>query len=102
MWARGESPLTPPHAARRVERIRTFEAKNDHEIMHRFRNSGRTSSLGLEVRKDIVWEFEDGRPVGPKLASARKVARVVADAVRTYFSFDLPEREKAIPDPLFS
>lgn len=85
------------------ERIRAFAEADDHQLMKDFRGSERTSSLGLEVRKDIVWHFEGGRPVGPKPDAARVVARVIADAIRSYFDYDLPRKQwaQAAQDPRF-
>lgn len=86
------------------EQIRAFAEAHDHHLVQEFRNSERTSSLGLEVRKDIVWQFEDGRPVGPKPDAARVLARVIAEAIRTYFEHDLPRKQwaQAARDPRFS
>lgn len=86
------------------ERIRGFAEANDQQLVKDFRASDRTSSLGLEVRKDIVWRFEDGRPIGPKVDAAQVLARVIARAVHTYFECDLPQKEwaQAAKDPRFS
>lgn len=86
------------------ERIRAFTDADDQALVHAFRASERTSSLGLEVRKDIVWHFEGGRPVGPRPDAARTIARVIAEAIRTYFGYDLPRKQWALAaqDPRFA
>lgn len=90
-------------ASLEYERIRAFSEENDRQLVKEFRMSDRTSTLGLEVRKDIVWHFEDGRPVAPKPDAARHIAQVIAKAVHTYFEYDLPNKEWALAaqDPRF-
>lgn len=91
-------------ARQAYERIRVFAEAGDGQIVKDFRASERTSSLGLEVRKDIVWHFEGGRPMGPKIEATRHLARVVAKAIQTYFDYDLPQKEwaQAARDPRFT
>ena len=86
------------------ERVRAFLSADGGAVVDAYRTSvERTSSLGLEVRKDIVWRFEDGRPMGPKVDEARTIARVIAKAIQAYFTHDLPQKEWALAaqDPRF-
>jgi len=86
------------------ERVRAFVRADGGAVVKAYRTSvERTSSLGLEVRKDIVWRFEDGRPLGPKWDEARTIARVIARAISTYFERDLHQKQWALAaqDPRF-
>ncbi|TNF30958.1 MAG: hypothetical protein EP329_13010 [Deltaproteobacteria bacterium] len=59
------------------------------ELIERYRRSpDRTSTITIEVRKDLVWRFDGGRPVGPREDVAKEVARTIAQAVATYLSED--------------
>ncbi len=63
------------------------------EIVNQYRFSpDRPSSLGIEVRKDLVWEFEGGRPVRPLPERARQIAYGIAEAVEIYLRTDRPVR----------
>ena len=63
-------------------------------ILSQFRRSReRPSSIGLEVRKDLVCSFDDntGRPLpitAKQLGKAALIGNVVADAITTYFETD--------------
>ncbi len=48
----------------------------------------RPSTILVEVRKDLIWEFDDGRPVGPKLDNAAYIARNLALGISQYLSQD--------------
>lgn len=59
------------------------------ELVEAYRRShDRTSTITIEVRKDLVWRFVDGRPVGPREDVAREVAYTIAQAVATYLRED--------------
>lgn len=62
------------------------------EFVERYRRSpDRTSAITIEVRKDLVWRYEDGRPVGPKDDAARRVGDVIAEGIATFLRTDLPQ-----------
>ena len=73
------------------EKLAAYVHAND--IVNRFRLSpSRPSSLGLEVRKDLVCTFDrNGRPQPATPAQEEKatlIGNVVADAICTYFETD--------------
>ena len=68
--------------------IRTF-LREQPELIEAYRASpARPSTLGIEVRKDLVWRFEDGNPVAPREGRARFIAQLIAEAVYRYLSED--------------
>lgn len=78
-------------AARRAYgEISRFLARDDHALVMRYRYSrARPSALGIEVRKDLVFEFDSQRrPVAPKPREARKIASIIARAIKIYFTKD--------------
>lgn len=76
------------------DHVGAFIAADDQRVVNDYRFwGGRPSSMGLEVRKDVVWSFDaDGRPVGPRVENANKVAEAIAAAVLVYLNCDHPER----------
>ena len=56
----------------------------------------RPSSLILEVRKDLVFDYEGGQPIGPRVDDAKYLARVFAAAIQQYLVEDRPAREEAL------
>ena len=49
----------------------------------------RTSAISIEVRKDLVWHFDDdGRPMGPDDERADEIGRILAQAIGTYLTED--------------
>ncbi len=56
----------------------------------------RPSSLILEVRKDLVFDYEGSRPVRPRIQDAQYIARVFAAAIQQYLVEDRPAREVAL------
>jgi hypothetical protein len=49
----------------------------------------RLNSIGIEVRKDLLWEIDErGRPVQPLPAAARQIADGIAEGVVTYLEHD--------------
>ncbi len=57
---------------------------------------GRPSTILIEVRKDLVWQFEDGVPKGPKMANARQIALTIGSAIIKYLKEDLVVRDRII------
>ena len=53
----------------------------------------RPSSLGIEVRKDLVWEFDAaGMPIRPTYQRAWYIADTLAEAIGVYLREDRPHR----------
>lgn len=75
--------------------IRVFCTAEDHAIVEEYRYSEtRHSSLGIEVRKDLVWDFDDaGHPIRPNPDNALAIADVIAEGLATY----LREDRRALP-----
>jgi hypothetical protein len=75
--------------------IAAFCKADDHRIVQDYRYSEtRHSSLGIEVRKDLVWDFDDaGQPIRPNPDNALAIADVIAEGLAMY----LREDRKAIP-----
>ena len=48
----------------------------------------RPSTLLIEVRKDLVWHFENGRPIGPNENETRRIARIIAAGIYQYLAND--------------
>ena len=79
------------------ERIVAFIGLEDGALVNNYRNSvDRPSSILIEVRKDLVWRFDEGRPIGPRADDARLIARILANAVRTYLIADRPAKAIAL------
>jgi hypothetical protein len=79
-------------AARRAYgKIERFLEGSDVTIAFRL-NPNRPSSLGLEVRKDLVCSFDDdGKPQSAseqQVAHATAIGRTIAQAIKTYFETD--------------
>lgn len=65
---------------------------SDPELTRSYRRSPfRASTFTIEVRKDLVFGFEDGEPVEPLEQNAKVIAETVADGIATYLSQDLEE-----------
>ena len=58
-------------------------------------SSRRPSTLLIEVRKDLVWHFENGTPTEPRTENARLIARKVALAVSQYLREDRPSKDRS-------
>lgn len=86
------------------ERVCAHLAEHRDEIVTRYRNAlDRPNSILVEVRKDLVWHFEGGRPIGPRLEDARLIGRTLATAIQTYLTRDRAARQRALVerDPRF-
>lgn len=74
------------------ERIKKFLHQGDDTLVREYRTAkARPSSLGIEVRKDYVWEFADKacrQPIAPRPENAQKVADVLAQALVRYIEED--------------
>ena len=83
-------------AQRAYSEIERFLAENRREIMTDFRFSpNRLSSLAIEVRKDLIWRFEDKlcrKPVlgeeGLIVENVDRLAHLISTAITTYFVKD--------------
>jgi len=59
------------------------------ELVEAYRASpARPSTLGIEVRKDLVWRFEGAEPVEPREDRARFIAQLIAEAINRYLTED--------------
>ncbi len=78
--------------------IRDFLEADRRKVVHRYRVApDRPSSLAIEVRKDLVWEFDSlGRPRAPRFDRAREIGRVIARAVAIYLREDHPGPEHLV------
>jgi hypothetical protein len=75
-------------ADRAYEHISSFLSDRP-GLVDAYRNSSlRPSTLSIEIRKDLLWRFEDGRPVEPLRENSRRLARRLAEAVATYLAED--------------
>jgi hypothetical protein len=79
-------------ARRAYDRIARFLDRDECQIAERYRQSlSRPSALGIEVRKDLVFELDEhNRPVAPRRREASKIASVIARAIKVYFTKDAP------------
>ena len=79
--------------------VRRYVEESD-VVMDYRRNAERPSSLGIEIRKDLVCTFdpETGVPHEPgpeQIETARKIASAIAGAVATYIDTDRPVYARA-------
>lgn len=86
------------------EHIGSFLRDDRDHLIDKFRVSGmRLSTLGIEVRKDLIWKFKDKnarRPVygpdGSRRANTDHIAHLIGNAMKTYLLHDrIPLREGA-------
>lgn len=76
-------------ASRRAYDAITTYLDAHRELVRAYRFSDtRTSCLTIEIRKDLVWNFEGHRPVGPNEARAREIGQLLAEGIATYLSED--------------
>lgn len=81
------------HARIAYERVKAFIEGDDRRLVQDYRYwEERPSTLGVEVRKDLVWEFSGDRPVRPRVEVAWRIAEGIARAVLHYLTVDRPER----------
>jgi len=95
---------TPPESQRQLfqaareeyELIRRFITKEYEFLVNEYRESSRRpSTLLIEVRKDLVWNFSNGYPVGPRTDNARFIARKLALAISQYLKEDRPSKDRS-------
>lgn len=83
-------------AERAYRHIQSF-VEVDHTTLvkdYRF-EPGRAMSMGIEVRKDLIWAFDEfGLPDRPEPNRAYFVADRIAEAILTYFRQDRPRAEE--------
>ncbi len=91
----------PPDRVDEFERTRAayvaigeFLRGNRHAIIEGYRDSPhRLNALALEVRKDLLWDFDRrGRPLRPHPEEALMFAGAIAEGVVTYLLRDRPTR----------
>jgi len=76
-------------AAREAYTHIQFFVEENPEIVNEYRFSpDRPSSLGIEVRKDLVWEFDGLTPIRPRPDHARAIAQSIAEAIAMYLRED--------------
>lgn len=78
-------------AQRAYEQIHSFLRKDRAALVQGYRKSNeRLSSLGLEVRKDLVFKFDPSGtvPLEPKPEAAEAIGQVLAKAMYTYLDYD--------------
>jgi len=70
-----------------------FLEEEGHDFVDAYRKDPhRPSAIGVEVRKDLVYEFDErGHPLRPKPEAAKRIAAVLANGLRRYFETDRPE-----------
>lgn len=87
------------------ERVARFVEVNRERLVEQYKSGlDRPSSIVIEIRKDLVFDFEDGRPVGPRRDDIQTLARLLARAVHRYLVTDRPEKAAGLErrDPRFS
>jgi len=84
-------------AARSVyQQINAFVTEHREALVDDFRRApDRFSVLVVQVRKDLVWDRVNGAFGSPRADSARAIARILAEAVRSHLVADLDERVAA-------
>ncbi|MCB9741049.1 MAG: N-formylglutamate amidohydrolase [Alphaproteobacteria bacterium] len=82
------------------EQVRRFLKQDGEAIVEAYRRwEDRPSTLALEVRKDLVWEFDaQDRPLRPKPEAARQIGRLLAQAITVYLAEDRPAEHQPFPD----
>ena len=67
-----------------------FVNQDNKKIVTEYRNSpDRCMSLGIEVRKDLVWKFDEkGIPIEPQPDFALKISKKIAKAISIYMQED--------------
>ena len=89
-------------AAQAYNRIRKFVARNYEEVVESYiMSEERLSCLGIEVRKDLVYEYDDrGVPVAPRWDNVEQIGKLVARAVRTFLHEDVTHLEPGLDAPV--
>jgi len=75
--------------------IRTYMNANPQLVQDYRFDPMRCMSLGIEVRKDLVWTFDkDGNPLEPRFDQVNRIGDLIADALIQYFTVDRVEMNK--------
>lgn len=92
MYRRPAAETEPSFAAARraYEHVEQYLHDDRERIVDAYRFSPqRPSSLGIEVRKDLIWEFDKNeRPIGPRREQAWQIGQCIARAVAQYLRED--------------
>lgn len=84
-------------ARRLYQDLRVFVAQNKERLLSEFDfDQGRPSTILVEVRKDLVWHFENGMPVAPNAENAQRIGRTLANAMIKYLNRDVVERDSVL------
>jgi hypothetical protein len=72
------------------DRIRAYLHDHWAELVDQYRYSPwRPSALGLEVRKDFLFDFENGVPTHLKISDAERAVEGIAEGIEAYLEYDL-------------
>jgi hypothetical protein len=83
-------------AQEEYQQIQRFINRERAYLVNSYREGNqRPSTLIIELRKDLVWEFDDGVPVGPRIQNAQFLARRIALGVAQYLSEDRAFKERS-------
>ena len=83
-------------AREEYERVSEFLRRNRDHLVKTYRDADyRPSTILVEVRKDLVFNFEKGRPTEPRWDNARIIARKIALAIEQYLSLDKPAKARS-------
>ena len=90
-------------ASQAYTRIRKFVGANHEEMVENYiMSEERLSCLGIEVRKDLVYEYDErGVPVAPRWDNVEHIGKLVARAVRTFLHEDVTHLEPGLDGPQF-
>jgi len=89
-------------AQEEYQQIQRFIRREQAYLVNSYREgTQRPSTLIIELRKDLVWQFEDGVPVGPRVANAQFLARRIALGVTQYLSEDQVQKERSSVNQTF-
>ncbi|MCK5799332.1 MAG: N-formylglutamate amidohydrolase [Deltaproteobacteria bacterium] len=75
-------------AALAYDTVCTFLGDRSDFICNYRRSPNRTSALAVEIRKDLVWRFEDGEPIAGRPRNAEAIASTLASGIAEYFECD--------------
>ena len=81
-------------ARKAYDAVRAFQEADHRRVIEEYRLSQeRPSSFAIEVRKDLVWNFDAAdRPTTPRPEGALVVAQALARALLVYLTEDKPNR----------
>ncbi len=79
------------------EKIENFINRNSRSLVSDYNSAFiRPSTLLVEIRKDLVWNYVDKRPMEPNFERAEYIARSIANGVRSYLEEDRSQRAQSI------